>query len=546
MAQALQAMLGRRTVCWAVLITIASALVGCDDSCRTYFTCKDLVIPSIVSGASGTGGDGGIGGTGGMSGTGGTDGGYACPEDPSDGEVREECGVWVSATHGDDTNAGTQTAPFKTIAAAIEAAKIGTKRIYACGEEYLEAVALPAGVSLFGGFWGCSGPGRWFYEEKAARAIISGPPDVPALTLQEGVETSLLAEIVVKAPDAKEPGGSSIAVFALDDAKADVRRSRFQAGNGADGADADPDNHNALPAQDGADGHPGFDACQMNPAVGGAPTFVVCEDGSSSTGGEGGKGSDMSPTDGAPGFPQDPNQPGQGAGGKAENGLACTAGIGGAQGQKGVDGLGGFADGRLTKDGRYIGADGGDGKAGTPGQGGGGGGGALGTAMFCGLMPPGGGSGGSGGSGGCGGRGGKGGQAGGSSFGIAARGTGISLDHVDIETAKGGNGGKGGGLQPGGMGGSPGPGGMGVGGFNGLKAACGGGIGGPGGNGGNGGGGRGGHSILVAEAQGANVKLGVVTKVYGKEGGGGDGGSLMMDAGRGKDGWSGGQRTFEK
>lgn len=534
MNRAFQAMAGRRTIV-VVLGGIAAGSLGCDD-CHRYLTCPD---PVITAGAGGTGGSGSSGGSGG------TGGGYTCPADPSDGEVREECGVWISASRGDDTNPGTQAAPLKTIAAAIEAAKNSAWRIYACGEEYPGAVALPAGVSLFGGFRGCDGSGRWFHMEKGARAIISGPPDVPALTLLPGQGKSLVAHIDVKAPNAKQPGGSSIAVLALEGATAEVRWSGFHAGNGADGADGDPNDHNALPAQSGVTGHPGIDACLMNPSFGGAPTFVVCEDGTSSTGGEGGKGGEMVATDGGPGFPQDPNQPGLGAAGKGESALACTPGGGGAQGQKGENGLGGSADGRLTPDGHYIGADGGDGKAGTPGQGGGGGGGSLGKSIVCGAMPPGGASGGSGGSGGCGGRGGKGGQAGGSSFGIAALGQGVSIDHVNFDLGKGGNGGKGGALQPGGLGGIPGQGGMGVGGLNGIKAGCAGGVGGPGGNGGHGGGGRGGHSVMIAIVEGAVVP-GHSFPQYGDAGIGGLGGSSMIDAGTGQNGAHGGLIILEK
>src|SRR5215212_9768117 len=101
MDRALRRKAAKWTLCAARWAAVAAGSAGCDNSCYTYFTCPD---PMGTTGASGTGGTGGSGGSG---------GGYACPEDPADGEVREECGVWVSATHGGDTNAGTQAAPLK-------------------------------------------------------------------------------------------------------------------------------------------------------------------------------------------------------------------------------------------------------------------------------------------------------------------------------------------------------------------------------------------------------------------------------------------------
>src|SRR5262249_11745131 len=61
------------------------------------------------------------GGTGGSGGT-----APMCPDDPADGPVSEECGIWVSASLGNDENAGTQAAPVKSLAHAIELAKQGT------------------------------------------------------------------------------------------------------------------------------------------------------------------------------------------------------------------------------------------------------------------------------------------------------------------------------------------------------------------------------------------------------------------------------------
>jgi hypothetical protein len=542
------------TAMMALVVLLASAM-GCHRDCYRYFTCPSPTGASDDAGSGGTGGTGGsegTGGSGGSSGTGGADGDDDCPVDPSDGEVRGECGFWVSATHGDDLNPGTQAMPVKTIGRAVELAKPkeAPKSIYVCGEEYSEAkpVALEKGISLFGGFTGCDGEGNWAYEEVSARATILGLPDAPALTILDGGETSFLREIEVRAADAKEPGGSSIAVFAKDLASADIRRSRLIVGNGADGEDGEIGGHNGLPAHDGLTGNPGADACSMNPGLGGEAVILMCEDGTISLGGAGGDGSNLAASQGQDGK-QPPNMDpqGYGVGGKGETGTACAPGAGGAQGQKGENGNGGSSNGHITPEGRYIGAAGGDGQNGTPGQGGGGGGASLGKAAFCGAAPPGGGGGGSGGTGGCGGQGGKGGQAGGSSIGIAVRGNGVTMDStVTIWLGNGGNGGRGGALQPGGAIGLPGAGGMGAGGLNGIKSGCAGGVGGPGGNGGDGGGGRGGHSVALASVEGTAVNGQVVEIALGLPGLGGNGGNPSFFEERGKDGHAEVSVTFEK
>lgn len=105
-----------------------ASLLGCDQSCDVDATCVPEGWPSM------SGNDDG------------------CPADPADGPVRPDCGVWVSATLGQDTYSGTQRSPVQTLKEAITRAQAGAKRVYACGEIYDEPVSLPSGVSLFGGF----------------------------------------------------------------------------------------------------------------------------------------------------------------------------------------------------------------------------------------------------------------------------------------------------------------------------------------------------------------------------------------------------------
>lgn len=515
--------MGRFIDVWILLFLVAVAGIvstGCSHSCADIFMCE-------------TGGAGGAAGAGASGGAGGGDG---CPADPADGEVSPECGVWASALLGDDDNPGTPALPVRTIGKAIELAELarGTgsaSRIYACGgdgagEIYVEAVTLPAGVSLFGGFTCAQG---WRYVGKKRRAVLAPmQPDTVALTLLEGdteEAESLITDVQAEAEDAITPGGSSIAAFALHGARATFRRARFVARDGADAEDAPPASHDGTAAEQGPAGNDGADACTMDPGNGGASLQVECEADfktASGAGGDGGEGVAGNGTDGD--VPPAPNPLGYGAGGKAEDPLAgtsCTPGFGGAAGAPGPHGAPSLSNGRLTPQG-YIGAAGNDGGNGMPGQGGGGGGGSIGSAV-CGGMPHGGAGGGSGGVGGCGGLGGKGGQAGGSSIGIAVLQARVTFIDTWAITGKGGNGGKGGAGQQGGQGGLPGLGGLGFGGV--LKGACAGGAGGQGGRGGDGAGGHGGHSIAVGALLAADISTLVQVESLGAVGLGGAGAS---------------------
>lgn len=429
-------------------------------------------------------------------------GGPICPEDPALGPVGSECGIWVSATFGKDQNPGTPSSPVRTIKHAIQLAQdIGPARVYACGETYDEAVALPAPISLFGGFFDCDRD-IWSHEpgyKDSDHPAVLAPlmPEVFAFTLLEGDATSLVGDIQVRALDAVSPGASSIAVFAEEGSKATIRRSWLIPGNGADGEDGEPGDPDGLPAQTGLPGSKGADACTMSPGAGGLLVTLHCGDGTTSVSGGGGDGGESVANDGGNGELEPmPNPEGYGAGGKAqdpEKGTDCTPGFGGAHGLEGIHGKGGKALGKLTMDGRVVGGNGEDGTPGAPGQGGGGGGGTIGGPL-CGMgFPKGGSGGGSGGTGGCAGKGGKGGQAGGSSIGIAIYKGNILLEDVQMDLGKGGAGGNGGFLQPGGFGGLPASGGLSA--IPGVPGGCAGGAGGQGGKGGHGGGGRGGHSV---------------------------------------------------
>lgn len=466
---------------------------------------------------------------------------YFCPEDPAAGPPHGICGVWVSASSGDDLNPGTPERPVKTLAKGIDLALSGPGRVYACGEAYPEAVILPDGVDLFGGF-DCADLAAWKYIGSSLSAEILAPVALAALVLPGSEHESLVGDVHVVAADAVEPGASSIAVLAFPGARGRFRRSKVTAGRGADGADGADGSADGQPASKGLPGNNGADACTMDTGFGGTAVTTHC-DGVDSSSGEGGDANALAANDGLVGSPApDPNAEGYGAGGTGENpakGAGCTGGTHGAAGQDGENGPGARADGRLTIDG-YLGVAGADGLSGLPGQGGGGGGASLGV---CAMEPKGGAGGGSGGSGGCGGKPGTGGQAGGSSIAFVVLSGGLIVENATVTAKDGGRGGNGGFGQAGGQGGLPGYGGLSA--PGGSQGGCAGGVGGLGGYGGYGGGGRGGHSIAFANIPGANFTQGTAKMWLGAAGRGGSGGIPGTSASDGYDGISAESHSFD-
>ncbi|WP_437917454.1 hypothetical protein WME73_33655 [Sorangium sp. So ce302] len=438
-----------------------------------------------------------------------------CEGAPGTAPALDECGVFVSPLSGDDRSPGTKDAPVKTLQHAIGLAAHGrghgeeaTRRVYACGGEFVETITLPSGVDLWGGRL-CDG-GDWSYDGSFDGpdhpTIIAPPGGIPLRILgAEGTAlagdsvTSVIAGVRVVAADASAPDGkSSIAVILSTGATAIVQDSVIVAGNGKDGEpgeDADTER-----ATDGVVGNNGANACTADAAVGALPVVTACDDGIESTGGYGGDGGLDVGGDGAPGQPalaEDPefdSHAGLGA-----DQTRCEDGGDGADGADGGRADGALGPGFLSDDG-WIGVRGEDGTKGGVGYGGGGGGGSKsrGDMFACPTnRPQSGAAGGSGGSGGCGGRGGYGGGHGGASIGIVAlEGTALTVANTDVFAGKGGQGGVGGTGQPGGAGRPGAHGGVGF--VDAMWSACKGGKGGMGGRGGDAGGGLGGASVGIA------------------------------------------------
>ncbi|WP_437896490.1 hypothetical protein [Sorangium sp. So ce124] len=486
-----------------------------------------------------------------------------CVDDPTVEPPQDGCGLFVSASLGDDENPGTRAKPLKTLRKALELVEAGghPHHVYACAETFDERIWF-YDTSIWGGFDCTNG---WQHLGADAKTVIA-PKQPEREVVTFGGRGITLANLRIVAPDGNEmdrtaacsigivavrdeaelklvasevitgrgaiPGGNSIGIYLSAGSEIEVIDSRIVAGDGADGEPGAPAEDAA--AADGRPGHVGADACTVDDVTATREVTTECDD-ETSVSGQGGPGLPDEGFNAGHGEPlPDPNPTGAGTGGVGQQGsMACTDGQRGLDGAAGVHGQGARLPGVVGWV-RTLGK-GQDGTLGRPGQGGGGGGGSRGGATACGAGPVGGAFGGSGGSGGCGGKQGTGGFAGGVSAGIVTRGSNVTIRGSTLQTGRGGRGGAGGAGLPGGSGA---PGGEGGGGVPGALAGCRGGDGGNGGPGGGAGGGLGGHSVAIAYLETAEVTRENVqaTFLLGTAGEGGDGGDPNVTESKGDDG----------
>jgi hypothetical protein len=435
--------------------------------------------------------------------------------------INERYGVFVSPTGSDATGAGTRSAPFRTIARALHAAKIETMRVFACdeGTGYPDAVALDAtldGVAMYGGFE-CSG---WTYSTDR-RARIQPATGTP-LTIV-GITSGILIDgFELRAADAST-GANSVAVAVTSSAQIVLRRTKMIAGKGGAGA-------SGIDGAAGMDGEPAGPLQRGLPAIyslapsqpGGIGAVSAC----GSKGGSGG-GYDSTGSTWMTGFSGEPmtdvTPPNTSNG--ADDPISSIAGHRGSDGDPGRVGTPNSKQGTFKENGYSVPAPGGEGEDGHVAQGGGGG-----ISVICDEVP----SylcstGGAGGLGGCGGKKGTGGAAGGASLALFSWKSGVTLDQCELISSNGGAGGRGG------NGGTGGKGNAGALGGDGLSDSDAGvsfpssGSGGPGGNGGAGApgaGGNGGPSYGIVYAGGRPSQIGGTTVLRGEGGVKGLGGNF--------------------
>ncbi|XXU92385.1 hypothetical protein WME85_32900 [Sorangium sp. So ce1153] len=474
-----------------------------------------------------------------------------CDGDPATAMALDACGVFVSE-QGDDSSPGTKGAPVRTLQRAIGLAahvrgngQAPTRRVYACGGVFEEAISLPQGVDLWGGRQ-CAG-GDWSYggplDEQHALTVIAPPVGIPVRVvggddaiIAEDDATSVIFGVRAVAADASASDGkSSIAMILEHGARAIVQASVILAGDGKEGEPGE--DAPSFRANAGVVGNNGADACTADMAPGALPVVTVCGDGIESTGGQGGDGGLQAGRDGASGLPEPAGSPPDlGLGGSGAVGMDCEDGGRGAVGTDAERADGAVGAGLLGLDG-WVGVRGKDGGKGGVGQGGGGGGGGKGrdpTRNACPTdRPQAGAAGGSGGSGGCGGKGGQGGGYGGASIAIVAlQGSDLTVKASTVLGAKGGDGGVGGTGQWGGFGVAGGKGGRGS--VTDTSPGCDGGFGGDGGRGGDAGGGLGGHSLGIGSVGASVAILEDATVSPGQAGTGGIGANATLESGLGK------------
>ncbi len=422
-----------------------------------------------------------------------------CDPGPGSLAAGDGCGIFVSASRGDDGNDGAnRSTPVQTLHRALALATALSKPIYACAEAFNEEVIQIQQKLVFHGGLDC-GHG-WVYAGEDAPTTFTASTAGVAITITAAPGTEL-RDLTIQAAAAALPGRSSIAMIVAG-GDVTLTRTTLFASAGAPGRDAPQPHAMMTPAV--ANGGAGDAGCGgATSANGGVAGANTCS-GVDASGGVGGIGSDTAGGDGADGSPPPMPPDSSGAHGSGDTGTGCTKGTAGADGAPGDAGRERPASARCCASG-YVGVDGGTGLGpGTVGHGGGGGGGARACTSDGSVGPAGGG----GGAGGCPGRPSIGGEAGGSSIGLLLVNASATLTHAKIMTGGAGAGGVGGPGQPGSHGGAAG--------HAGGTGACDGGRGGIGGRGGSGGGGHGGHSVAVALAGSAAPDLGTTKITLGK------------------------------
>jgi hypothetical protein len=459
--------------------------------------------------------------------------------------------IFVDALIGNDLKPGDQTAPLRTMGAAIAAAADASpvKDVYVSRGPYNESVVLRDGVSIFGSYDFSNG---WARSAGAPSAIVSPTATgVFGSGLTQPIELQLLTIRAASASGTSAGGDglSSIGVLILNSPEAvtlravDVAAANGSAGAGGAARQAGAAGGNGGTASGTAAGAAGLSSCgplggRGGPGVSGTVAgnpggtgTQVAGGGTGAPGGSGGFAGTCSLTS------------------SSNGGAAPAVTSSGGQGQPGLSSSPGPSLGSLDNTGTYFPPQGGDGLTGFPGGGGGGGGSGGGTASgtissFCtNCISISSGGGGGGGGGGCGGGGGRGGRGGGGSFAIAAISSNVTVEQSRLATGDGGRGGDGGDGGGGGGGGAPGLGAPGATLSNSCATRSGGhgasgSAGGQGGQGGGGAGGTGGPSVCVIY-KGAAPALSGTECTFGQPGAGGPGGVGSQSAPAGTNGVTG-------
>ena len=372
--------------------------------------------------------------------------------DGIDGDV--ERAVFVAVT-GDDFNAGTREAPFRTIQHGIDrAVALADKdHVYVSEGTYAEAIVLSDGVSVWGGY---SAANDW--ERAASHAVVIDVPDIITLN-QVGVEANglvsptVLGDVEVRTNFAPRSHVTQYALHGSGSPGLAIERCRLFAARGSAGRNGS-DGSNGSNGENGGTGGQG-DCQGPITGAGGSPgnnSGVALRRGG--RGGEGGAEGANAGEDGEDGGGGATG--GNGGAGGPEGGNGSNGSIGSA-GTAGANGAAGSASGSISAT-YWAAGNGANGVDGTHGHGGGAGGGGGGQGGPF-VNDGSGNGGGGGGEGGGAGAHGNLGTGGGGSIGCFLHdSTGAEIRDSLIESATGGPGGGGGNGGSGGTGGNGGAG----------------------------------------------------------------------------------------
>ena len=131
---------------------------------------------------------------------------------------------YVSSQSGDDTNAGTQVAPFRTIQRAIDSANSsGGGAIMVTGGRYAEALTLESNIEIAGAF----NPNTWMRDPANFNTVVGTGPTAVA---GNGVMNVTLRDLTIQSDDNTSQGGSSVAVALVASNGVEIVDSEIVAG----------------------------------------------------------------------------------------------------------------------------------------------------------------------------------------------------------------------------------------------------------------------------------------------------------------------------
>ena len=146
-----------------------------------------------------------------------------------DGIDGTEANAIFASEQGKDTNPGTKAAPKRQIQAAVVAAALAGKDVYAAAGAY-ERVVAATGVGIYGGY----NPDSWSVRRASLITRIVGLPEGVLASNVTGVDLQLLS--LYGSSAGLSAGSSAYGIRAINNSRLRLQRVTVSAGNGASGA----------------------------------------------------------------------------------------------------------------------------------------------------------------------------------------------------------------------------------------------------------------------------------------------------------------------